>query len=432
MAAPPITNLNDLPRYPSRLEPTGHQNRYDQAIGGKRRVVAYAENGVLLLILVLMINTLLAGGVFCPIRVVGPSMIPAFSGPRVKLTCPQCGFSQFCCAVTQSCDECWERAVCPNCGTRLAQFRRSQPNDAGGPRVISGDRVVILKGLWGEWRRWDVVAFHNVGERGGLTVKRIVGLPGETIEIRDGVLFVSGCVEPRPWEVQRSVRTLVCSPRVLQDSVIQLEAGSQGPQLRMQAIEHPATTYCYYHPALDQEEKPTRNLILSFRLTACVPGTRLRIRSDFGDGHFDVILSLPSQYAIKRIQGGRGDSALGEHHASGVLPSSSGMAEYAISLVDRRFLLVVNDRVVAKLPYLSGPLATPIPRPFEIIVEQGSATLTELRLWKVSPYSDTAPSTQQLSGYYLLGDDPHVSIDSRHFGVVSGTRIIGRVLKWPF
>jgi len=297
---------------------------------------------------------------------------------------------------------------------------------------VPGDRVVILKSVWRTWRRWDVVAFHNVGERGGLTVKRIVGLPGERIEIRDGVLFVNECPEPRPWEIQRVTSNLVFSPSLPDDSPIQLEAGSQGPHLRMRTIEHPVTTYCYYHPALDQREKPTRNVILSFRLMAFAPATHLRIRSDFGQGCFDLILNLPLEYTVTYFAESPDDGTPREHHVSGALPVSSGRGDYVISLVDRQFLLVVNNHAVVQLPYSAGPLTKPIPRPFEIIVEEGSATLTELRLWRVSPYRDERGFSQPLNGYYLLGDDPHVSIDSRHFGTVSGSRIIGRVLKWPF
>lgn len=38
--------------------------------------------------------------------------------------------------------------------------------------------------------------------RGDLIVKRVVGLPGEEVEIRDGLLHINGFRVPEPWRTQ--------------------------------------------------------------------------------------------------------------------------------------------------------------------------------------------------------------------------------------
>lgn len=62
-----------------------------------------------------------------------------------------------------------------------------QGNDAA-----TGDRVLFekLTGHFRAPRRWEIHQFHT--PEGLTAAKRIVGLPGERIALRDGVLFVDG------------------------------------------------------------------------------------------------------------------------------------------------------------------------------------------------------------------------------------------------
>jgi hypothetical protein len=61
----------------------------------------------------------------------------------------------------------------------------------------AGDRIVVHGwpfdiGGWLGPRRWDVVVFKNPNEPDVNYIKRLIGLPGETIEIIDGDVFVKG------------------------------------------------------------------------------------------------------------------------------------------------------------------------------------------------------------------------------------------------
>jgi signal peptidase I len=58
--------------------------------------------------------------------------------------------------------------------------------------TLHRNQVVLVQKLgYGRLSRNEVVAFHHP-QTGVLTVKRVVGLPGDEVEIRDTVLFLNG------------------------------------------------------------------------------------------------------------------------------------------------------------------------------------------------------------------------------------------------
>jgi len=62
------------------------------------------------------------------------------------------------------------------------------------PSLESGDRLVVdrLSHRWRRIKRFDVVVFECPTQTGVDYVKRVVGLPGETVELRGGELHVDG------------------------------------------------------------------------------------------------------------------------------------------------------------------------------------------------------------------------------------------------
>jgi len=65
------------------------------------------------------------------------------------------------------------------------------PSASMEPTLRPGDHVVVDKVAYrlGEPRRGDLVAFDDP-RGGGALLKRVAALPGDRVEIRDGVLFV--------------------------------------------------------------------------------------------------------------------------------------------------------------------------------------------------------------------------------------------------
>jgi signal peptidase I len=101
------------------------------------------------------------------------------------------------------------------------------PTGSMKPTILEGDRVWVNKlaydlkapfttwhiAEWGNPRRGDIVVFFSPYD-GKRLVKRVVGLPGDTIELRDNTLIINGQpVEYRPIGEQL-LRGLAPSDRV--------------------------------------------------------------------------------------------------------------------------------------------------------------------------------------------------------------------------
>jgi signal peptidase I len=69
------------------------------------------------------------------------------------------------------------------------------------PRVHAGEFVLIntLAYRFGPIRRGDVVAFRHDAPTPETYIKRVVGLPGERVEVRDGVVTIDGRVMAEPY-----------------------------------------------------------------------------------------------------------------------------------------------------------------------------------------------------------------------------------------
>jgi signal peptidase I len=64
--------------------------------------------------------------------------------------------------------------------------------------IMTNDRVVAfrLSYLFSDPERYDIVVFRYPEDESKLYVKRIVGLPGETIEVRQGDIYINGSDTP--------------------------------------------------------------------------------------------------------------------------------------------------------------------------------------------------------------------------------------------
>ena len=79
------------------------------------------------------------------------------------------------------------------------RLRRFEITEASmEPSLRDGDYVVGTR-LVSAPLRGDVVVFPHPRDPGFLMIKRVVGLPGETLSIRDGQVAVNGRVLAEPW-----------------------------------------------------------------------------------------------------------------------------------------------------------------------------------------------------------------------------------------
>ncbi|MCL2397085.1 MAG: signal peptidase I [Defluviitaleaceae bacterium] len=72
------------------------------------------------------------------------------------------------------------------------------PTGSMRPTIAEQDRLVAwrLSYVFGEPQRYDVVIFRFPDDESILYVKRIIGMPGETVDIIDGQVFIDGSSEP--------------------------------------------------------------------------------------------------------------------------------------------------------------------------------------------------------------------------------------------
>lgn len=106
-------------------------------------------------------------------RIPTHSMMPTLVGPHHSADCPLCGFHL---KITGPRPDTIDPCRCPNC--------RQSIRPAWSP--VPADRALVLKQGATGIHRYDVVAFKSPDDPRTPFVKRIVGLPGETISVRDG------------------------------------------------------------------------------------------------------------------------------------------------------------------------------------------------------------------------------------------------------
>ncbi|MBL8809377.1 MAG: signal peptidase I [Planctomycetaceae bacterium] len=151
------------------------------------------------------------------------SMAPGLLGFHRRIHCPSCGYSF---AFGVSFDDSVDSgngaiiepsgprryATCPNC---------HQINiDVGGVPNSHGDQLLVLKHAYDlrPPHRWETIVFRNPASPEEAYVKRVVGLPGEEIQVRNGDVFINGDLARKTWDQQLDMRIPVCDLHHLVDS----------------------------------------------------------------------------------------------------------------------------------------------------------------------------------------------------------------------
>ena len=157
---------------------------------------------VLLCLCVVLVRTFSAEAYVVPTG----SMAPTLLGLHRELSCESCRFV-FVVGIDE--DGHTGPAVCPNCGKRS---RDDTPSIECG-----GDRVLVQKFLYDFRRpkRWEVAVFYFPGEPTQAYVKRVVGLPGDTIRIVGGDIYVDGQIVRKTLPEIRATRVLIHDSRFL-------------------------------------------------------------------------------------------------------------------------------------------------------------------------------------------------------------------------
>jgi len=69
------------------------------------------------------------------------------------------------------------------------------------PRLIDQERIFVNRFIYRirEVQRGDVVVFWFPKDRSKSFIKRVVGIPGDQVEIRQGIVYVNGARIPEPY-----------------------------------------------------------------------------------------------------------------------------------------------------------------------------------------------------------------------------------------
>ncbi len=360
------------------------------------------------LVLALVLRTWLVMGLVEPVLVAGSSMVPTLKGPSCSITCEHCGQTFEIGTEFQT-----NRIECLACG--FAE------NSAEGLPVERGDRLVVDRTAFQfrQPQRWEPVVFHSPADS-QLTVKRIAGLPGEKVELRDGDIWINGQLATKSLAEMRVLGQLVhqetdVAPRWhgkswhRNDGVWQIATSDD--EWHWLGYRHPRgepiTDDTAYNAGLTRRVFPVRDLSLSTSVHVRGQG-ELALRFDNGSEQFSLEDKLNSDVFLE------------------------------LFAFDRRCQVFLDGKLVAwnKLASITKIVGTPTP--FAIGAKNLDVALSDLRLYRdiyhVSQHEELGmaepmtPITLGANEIYVLGDNVPVSLDSRHWGPVPLRLIVGRPL----
>jgi signal peptidase I len=128
-------------------------------------------------------------------RISTSDMAPTLCGPHYTGRCPQCGAA----TVVPLLEEA-HNGTCPTDENGIcSRCFRVAPAEHVSQESIPSDRILVRR--LAAPRRWDLVVFLFPGDRSQIYVKRLVGLPGESIEIKEGDIWINDVRQEPPPEI---------------------------------------------------------------------------------------------------------------------------------------------------------------------------------------------------------------------------------------
>jgi signal peptidase I len=374
-------------------------------------------------------------------------MAPALWGKHACIRCADCGMVYYRC-LEGAADG--GAAVCPNCGYA--------GNEAEGRQLLPGERVMVFRSLYQfrRPRRWEVVAMRNPRDASQVVVKRVVGLPGETIQIHHGDVYADGQVQRKSLAQQRAMAILVhdadyspalnkLPPRWMPESQETHWGWADGRYVHAAGDPRdPVDWLVYRHwrrvgagPQIEESPitddspgcpAPRRaedcsfvpDVMLSFRVTTTFGRGLLLLRATDGREQFQVHID-PNARRYWVLHNGRQVLRSG---GMGKTPVLEGGVRIELSLFDQQFLLAIDGKTALALPYEAGTSPRqPTARPLAIGSQGLGLELRELRVYRdvyygrlaaaAAPWAIDKPVKVANWGYFVLGDNSPVSLDSR-------------------
>lgn len=340
------------------------------------------------------------------------------------------------------------------------------PTRAMRPTIEMGDRFLVDK--WAYARsgpeRWDVIVFRYPEDPSRDYVKRVVGLPGERVQIRAGDVHINGSVARKPWPVQEALwRPLAGSdqpeawrtesPEAWQvaDGLFEVDCGSrQDPEFL--ALDQEVYAY---DPSAPDRLSPwlvpptTWDVMVEFRVEPRAQGGAVLVALDT---ELAVLIAQPVDRWLVRVPLGEGQEAP-EVHRSGRSVARGQPCDFPVGKsvpvqvchVDQTVIVRLGGSEVLRheyeLPDMQGPPGLPA-RIVRIalgcqgghVVLGGPAVSVDLHVTNYPyQYAINEPFALGEDEYFTVGDHSMNSNDSRGWGAVSRDAIVGKATRifWP-
>lgn len=403
------------------------------------------------------------------------SMAPYLLGYHKQVVCPECRFPFAVGVPVEDGHDTSGPIACPNCG--------QQKIDLGSVPRNEGDQLLVQKFayLLRRPKRWEVVVFQNPSHPTQAYVKRVIGLPGEAIQVRAGDVWIDGELSRKNLAEQRSTRMAICSylhrPQGEDESRWMLDRRwtSRGRTLEFVSGQLPSptsedgiswVTYSGDAPKRDGSQSvagspylwPTDEYAYN-GLTAPTQRYRVRdlmlaMRIELHSGRGEMAWSLGDGVQTFEVRLAAGERELrlfvdGEEDSEQRVKLSGSMWKrprlVEMSLFDRQLLFALDGEVIFQRPL--EPLALPVKNgndtakdsalgePVKFGVRNLHASVSDLTLYRDvyytrgdGRYGITEPYRIGPDEYFFLGDNSPVSLDSRSWAdaIVRDNMLIGK------
>lgn len=385
-----------------------------------------------------------AYGTWPQMEVTGASMAPTLLGRHVRAACPACGISWP--AFTQFSQRQLEAATCWNCGANVPLSGMEVRPGTQVQLIPSSSKLELAAGdlVAVDWPQSEfadtetsIRASHQSRNRAAtpslLSVKRIAALPGQVVTHRNGRLLVDGepLLADRVWlpvhdDRYRDAGHSRWKPQ-LSGSADTIEQTTGGFRLRAAANAgetnpEPASDWLvYHHQSVHHNLQPDR-------IRDDVPSNVSEIRSLLPVSRLRLTLQIEPSVPCTLEVAFWNEPAINRQRAT----LSSGLQQLDFTGPPDAFSPGTSDEQHEEnraQPDLSAE------RPLALRILTGEAHVSQLRIARPVEYridlrqaeALTWPIRLQPGEFFLLGDNVPFSRDSRHFGPVAGSRIVGRI-----
>jgi signal peptidase I len=339
--------------------------------------------------------------------------------------------------------------------------------------VYGGHKILVNKFVYDARppRRYEVIVFKFPKEPWRNYIKRLVGLPGETIQVRNGDIYADGQLARKPDDVQDAVWIPVHDaafvPKQAKKAWKPLNEGTEPPQVwrldphGAQANAHPEllegereTWLTFTRGVLDQYgynhdlgagSNPVSDVRLRARVTAEEGAVvRFAVLEVTQQDRQEYERIVAGRFEFKAAGGSAGVEVDGKVQQSSPVALRPGQAyELALAYADDRARLMIDGATVLAWSDPFGGTA----KTESVQVRLGAAvapvTFERLRVDRdiyyvpVAGGSSNDPSRRPVvvpnDSYFAMGDNSPNSEDGRRWGFVHEGHLIGRafLVFWP-